>query len=230
MLDGPHREEDGAMTMDVDFTAQRVPGRGLDLYDLGLKRALDLALVALVAPFVAVVVALLALLVAADGGAPFYAQWRVGRSGRLFRMWKLRTMVVGADAALAAHLDADPAARAEWDAFQKLERDPRVTPLGRILRRLSLDELPQLWNVLTGDMSLVGPRPMMPSQRGDYPGRAYYALRPGLTGAWQVSARNESTFAERARFDGGYAAALSLWTDLAILAATVGVVLRATGR
>jgi lipopolysaccharide/colanic/teichoic acid biosynthesis glycosyltransferase len=138
-------------------------------------------------------------------------------------------MVPGAEARLAAHLAADPAARAEWDRSQKLREDPRVTPLGRLLRRSSLDELPQLWNVLAGDMSLVGPRPMMPCQQALYPGEAYYRLRPGLTGPWQVSDRHASAFADRARFDRDYEQALSLATDLRILAATLRAVLRGTG-
>ena len=198
-------------------------------YARGLKRVLDVALVLAAAPVVVPVVLILALLIACDGGAPVYAQDRVGRGGRRFRMWKLRTMVVGAEDRLAAHLAADPAARAEWDRTQKLRDDPRVTPAGRFLRRTSLDELPQLWNVLTGDMSLVGPRPMMPCQQALYPGEAYYRLRPGLTGPWQVSDRNATAFADRARFDRDYEAALSLTTDLRLLAATLRVVLRGTG-
>ena len=97
-------------------------------------------------------------------------------------------MVVDAERRLAEHLAGDPAARAEWDTTQKLKNDPRITPIGRLIRKSSLDELPQLWNVLRGDMSLVGPRPMMPDQTALYPGRAYYALRPGLTGFWQICA------------------------------------------
>ena len=128
-----------------------------------------------------------------------------------------------------ATLDQTLAARAEWDASQKLRDDPRITRVGRILRRTSLDELPQLWNVLRGDMSLVGPRPMMPSQRSLYPGRAYFALRPGLTGLWQVSKRNEASFAERASFDDDYYRRLSFALDARVLVATVRVVLRATG-
>ncbi|MCK0168703.1 sugar transferase [Jannaschia sp. S6380] len=204
-------------------------GRGVS-YRTHVKRAMDVVLVLAAAPFVLPLVLLLALLVSLDGGRPFYEQERLGLGGRRFRMWKLRSMVTDADAALAAHLAADPDARAEWDRDQKLRDDPRVTRLGRLIRRTSLDELPQLWNVLTGDMSLVGPRPMLPEQRALYPGHAYFRLRPGLTGAWQVSDRNRTTFAARAEFDRAYDIALSLTADLAIIAATVGVVLRATGR
>ena len=112
---------------------------------------------------------------------------------------------------------------------QKLKNDPRITPLGRFLRRTSLDELPQLWNVLMGDMSIVGPRPMMCNQRALYPGTEYYVMRPGITGFWQTSARNESSFHERAGFDQAYYRAVSLRTDLAIIWRTFSVVLRGTG-
>lgn len=198
-------------------------------YRGGLKRVLDVALVLLALPVVLPLVLLLALLAASDGHAPFYSQIRVGRGGRSFRIWKLRSMVPQADALLAAHLAADPAARAEWDRFQKLARDPRITRVGALLRKTSLDELPQLLNVLKGDMALVGPRPMLPGQQALYPGAAYYALRPGLTGAWQVSARHTSSFEDRAAYDADYARTLSLTEDLRIIAQTLAVVLAAKG-
>lgn len=204
-------------------------GRGLTPYRSAGKRALDVLLTLLAAPVLVSVVLLLALLVMTDGGRPFYRQLRVGRNGRVFSMWKLRSMIPNADAALAAHLAADPAARAEWDRTQKLKRDPRITRIGRLIRASSLDELPQFLNVLRGDMSLVGPRPMMPDQVDLYPGRAYFALRPGITGPWQVSARNATSFADRARFDDTYHRTLSLGTDLRLLVATVGVVVKGTG-
>jgi exopolysaccharide production protein ExoY len=203
------------------------PAHGI--YRAGLKQVLDIAVICLAAPIILLTVAILALCVAADGGNPFYSQDRVGRNRRVYRMWKLRTMVVDADEKLAAHLASDPVARLEWDTTQKLKCDPRITRFGRLLRKCSLDELPQLWNVLIGDMSLVGPRPMMTSQQDLYPGTAYYRLRPGITGPWQVSRRNESSFAERAHFDNDYDRTVSLATDLRLLGATVGVVLRATG-
>jgi exopolysaccharide production protein ExoY len=193
------------------------------------KRSFDIFLIVLAAPVVVPVVALLALLVVLGGGRPFYLQKRVGRNGRIYTMWKLRSMVVDADARLEGHLATDPEARREWDRDQKLKSDPRITGFGRFLRKSSLDELPQLWNVLRGEMSLVGPRPMMPSQIVIYPGADYYVLAPGITGMWQVSARNESCFADRARFDSQYHQALSLGTDLRLLGATVRVVLCGTG-
>ncbi|MFN3937275.1 MAG: sugar transferase [Gemmobacter sp.] len=193
------------------------------------KRAMDMALVLLSAPIVVPLVGALAVAVARDGGSPFFSQIRVGKDGRRFRMWKLRSMTVDAEARLADHLEADPVARQEWDETQKLRDDPRVTRVGRLLRRSSMDELPQLWNVLKGDMSLVGPRPMMPCQQSLYPCTAYYAIRPGITGYWQTSERNNSSFAARAQFDRAYERDLSLRTDLSLLWRTIGVVFRGTG-
>lgn len=193
------------------------------------KRVLDVTAIALAAPLVLPIIAVLAAAVALDGGKPFYTQVRIGRGGRRFWMLKLRSMVVDADSRMAEHLEKHPLAWAEWNSTQKLKDDPRITRFGRILRRSSLDELPQLWNVLIGDMSLVGPRPMMVSQQSLYPGTAYYELRPGITGYWQTSARNATTFEARADFDAAYAADLALATDMRVLVRTVGVVLKATG-
>jgi lipopolysaccharide/colanic/teichoic acid biosynthesis glycosyltransferase len=193
------------------------------------KRLLDSFVVLISAPFMLPIIGLLALLVAIEGGSPFYHQVRIGRKGRPYKMWKLRTMVIGADEKLDAYLAQNASAKLEWESTQKLKSDPRITRFGRMLRKTSLDELPQLWNVLKGDMSLVGPRPMMPFQQELYPGSAYYKLRPGITGPWQVTDRNTSTFAERARFDAGYDQNLSLKTDLRLLRATVRVVVKGTG-
>ncbi len=199
------------------------------LYRKIFKRFLDVAFVLLALPIVLPIVALLAVLVARDGGSPFYGQQRIGRDGRVFTMWKLRTMVPNAQSLLDDYLAHNTLARLEWEQTQKLKDDPRITPFGKILRKTSLDELPQLWNVIVGEMSLVGPRPMMPEQQKLYPGKAYFSLRPGLTGSWQVSERNASTFASRADFDTSYAEDLTFKTDVGILYATVGVVVRATG-
>lgn len=202
--------------------------RRISLYPL-VKRTIDLAAVIAASPLLLATVGGLALLVKLDGGPAFYAQKRLGLGGQTYTMWKLRSMVQDADAALAKLLESDAAARQEWDSTQKLRNDPRITPVGKFIRKYSLDELPQLWNVFVGDMSLVGPRPMFPEQRVLYPGSACFAFRPGLTGLWQVSERNKSTFAERASYDNEYARKVSLFTDIAILARTVGVVLRGTG-
>ena len=203
------------------------PRRGL--YRNAIKRGLDLTLILMAAPIVVPIVAGLAIAVARSGGRPFYTQMRVGKGGRIFRMWKLRSMVNDADARMEGYLEAHPEARLEWDQTQKLKNDPRITRFGALLRRSSLDELPQLWNVLTGEMSLVGPRPMMTSQQGIYPGLAYYALRPGITGAWQTSGRNKTTFEARAAFDADYEAGLTFAADARILLQTVAVVVRGTG-
>ncbi|MEM8633346.1 MAG: sugar transferase [Pseudomonadota bacterium] len=193
------------------------------------KRGLDVTLILLSLPVILPVILVLAAFVALNGGSPFYRQQRIGQNGRVFNMWKLRTMVCDADQVLEACLNDDPALRAEWDTKQKLLKDPRITPLGRLLRRSSIDELPQLFNVLLGDMSLVGPRPMMVGQRHMYHGQDYYELRPGITGFWQISDRNQTSFSDRAFYDARYNNQLSLRTDLAILLATVRTVLKGTG-
>lgn len=198
-------------------------------YRTWAKRAFDVAAIVLCLPLVLPLIALMAAAVAIRGGNPFYAQARVGKGGHIYTMWKLRTMVMDADAALKTHLANNPAARAEWAVTQKLKSDPRITTVGRILRKTSMDELPQLLNVLRGDMSLVGPRPMLPEQQAMYPGTAYYNLAPGITGLWQVSARNEAAFADRAHYDTAYDRSLSFMQDLRTLIATVRVVTRATG-
>ncbi|KQZ93860.1 sugar transferase [Mesorhizobium sp. Root157] len=195
----------------------------------GLKRGFDIAATVAVAPVALSLVGALAILVRLDGGRAFYSQPRIGRSGKTFRLWKLRTMVPGAEAKLEQHLKDNPTARIEWDANQKLRHDPRITTIGGFLRKYSLDELPQLLNVFLGQMSLVGPRPMCLDQRSQYPGTAYFELRPGLTGLWQISDRNNCTFTERAMHDTRYARIMSFQTDLQIMVRTVGVVFRGTG-
>lgn len=205
------------------------PQAGPTLYRDVFKRVFDVVLVVLAGLPALLIVGLFAVLIARDGHSPFYFQKRLGRSGRVFYIWKLRSMVPDADSRLQAYLALNSAARAEWDLTQKLRHDPRITALGRLIRKTSIDELPQLWNVLRGDMSLVGPRPMMPCQQELYPGTAYYALRPGITGYWQVSVRNESSFAQRAGFDTAYLNQLSLLNDLRVMVKTVRVVLRGTG-
>ena len=219
--------DDAGMDSEPDAAAE---GRAGGFYRDRAKRAIDVALVLASAPVTLPLIALMALLVALDGAAPFYRQSRIGRGGRAFGIWKMRTMVRDADAQLAAHLAAHPDAAREWRSTQKLKRDPRVTRMGRFLRKTSLDELPQFWNVLRGEMSLIGPRPMLVEQAELYPGRAYYALRPGITGNWQVSERNDTTFADRARYDEEYHDGLSLGADASIFLRTFAVVLLCTGR
>jgi lipopolysaccharide/colanic/teichoic acid biosynthesis glycosyltransferase len=194
------------------------------------KRALDIALVLLGLPLALPLTGLLALALWLEGGQPFYRQERIGRGGRRFSIIKLRTMVRDADQMLHGLLERDPALRREWMETQKLKNDPRITRVGALLRKTSLDELPQLWNVLKGEMSLVGPRPMLPEQMPLYGDPdPYLALRPGITGVWQVSARNEKSFAYRNEMDSVYHAGLRLGLDVAILWKTVGVMVRRTG-
>ncbi len=156
---------------------------------------------------------------------------RVGRSGRTFSCLKFRTMVRDADVVLARHLAEHPAARVEWESTRKLKDDPRITPFGHVLRKSSLDELPQLLNVLRGEMSLVGPRPIVPAEMKHYGANIalYQQVRPGLTGAWQVSGRSDVSYAQRVRLDCEYVHARSFGRDVVILALTIPAVLRAKG-
>ena len=198
-------------------------------YRKGAKRAFESFVIFAALPIVLPFVLLMALIIALDGANPFFAQKRVGKDNKGFRIWKLRTMVANAEEKLESYLQENPTARAEWNSTQKLKSDPRITPVGRLLRKTSMDELPQLYNVLNGTMSLIGPRPMMIDQAPLYRGRAYYRLRPGITGLWQISARNESEFTSRVRYDELYERSLSFRNDLGILVRTIKVVLRGTG-
>lgn len=206
-----------------------VPNTSKTIYRSFLKRAFDIVSIVLFLPIVGTIVLLMAALVSFDGHNPFYSQMRVGKNGRHFRLWKIRTMTPDADDVLESYLKANPEARVEWDKHQKLKDDPRITRIGRFLRKASLDELPQLFNVLQGSMSLVGPRPMMLDQEQFYYGSSYYRLSPGLTGFWQISDRNETSFVARVKYDDAYERDLSFKTDLKTLFRTVSVVLRGTG-
>jgi len=203
-------------------------------YGLWGKRAFDLFIVLAMVPIALPIIGLAWLLTVLDGGSGFFIQKRVGRDGQIFRCWKVRTMVRDADDLLAKLISEDGAIAGEWQRSQKLDCDPRVTPLGHILRKTSIDELPQLWNVLTGEMSLIGPRPFTPDQKPLYDrlptADAYYSLRPGISGLWQVDCRNHAGFEERARYDHAYAAGLSFWQDLRIIGRTIGAVCCATGK
>jgi exopolysaccharide production protein ExoY len=166
-----------------------------------------------------------------DGLPVFFGHYRVGLDGKLFRCLKFRTMYRESEQMLAKLLRDDPVARAEWQRDQKLTNDPRITPLGHFLRRTSLDELPQLFNVLRGDMSLVGPRPITVAELTRY-GRVrwhYLSVRPGMTGLWQVSGRNNTSYEERVALDQHYVEKRSLWMDVRILVKTIGVVVARDG-
>jgi undecaprenyl-phosphate galactose phosphotransferase len=161
-----------------------------------------------------------------DGGQVIFAHTRVGRHGRLFPCYKFRTMVANSAEVLAELLAKDPVARAEWERDRKLRCDPRITPLGRLLRKTSLDELPQLINVVRGEMSLVGPRPVVPDELELYgAARIYYLqVRPGLTGLWQISGRNDLDYERRVSLDAWYVRNWTLWYDILILVRTLLVV------
>jgi len=200
------------------------------VYRTGGKRMVETVLILFSLPFFLPMIALCVIALWLEGGNPFYRQDRLGCNGARFSILKLRTMVRDADQVLEAYLASDPEMRREWDEKQKLIKDPRVTPVGALLRSTSLDELPQLWNVLTGEMSLIGPRPMMPEQLTMYGNpKHYFALRPGITGLWQISARNENRFSFRNEVDATYNKSLSMRGDIAIIFKTVGVMLRRTG-
>jgi undecaprenyl-phosphate galactose phosphotransferase len=202
---------------------------------LALKRTIKLGLDFVVAGVVLVFLSPLLLAIAAyvkiDGGPALYGQTRIGRGGRHFRCWKFRTMVVDAEQQLKYLLASDAAAAAEWAATQKLTSDPRVTGVGSLLRRTSLDELPQLLNVLHGDMSLVGPRPIVDAEAVRYADdiATYCTVRPGVTGLWQVSGRSETTYARRVQLDVSYVNNWSLLRDLSILLRTIPAVLLRRG-
>lgn len=192
------------------------------------KRILDIVissclLVALIPLFILIAIAIKVT----DEGPVFFAHRRIGISGRYFKAWKFRTMVNNPEGILERYLLENPESRLEWERDQKLRRDPRVTSIGRFLRKASLDELPQLWNVLRNEMSLVGPRPIIQAEIERY-GAAfdfYKSVKGGLTGLWQVSGRNDTTYEERVRLDTMYARNWSVWLDLFILYRTIGVIL-----
>jgi Undecaprenyl-phosphate galactose phosphotransferase WbaP len=199
-----------------------------------IKRAVDVVVAAtgviLIAPFIPIVTLWIKL--ASPGGA-FFVQTREGEDGKPIHILKLRTMYLNAEEMLESHLDANPAARAEWERFFKLKDDPRVIPgIGALLRKTSLDELPQLWNILTGDMSLVGPRPF-PAYHNSQFHPEFRSLRtqvrPGLTGMWQVSARSDGDLGVQESLDSYYIRNWSLWLDLYLLIRTVRVVLNGQG-
>lgn len=205
--------------------------RALGNFRDAIKRAFDLigsiTLIFLAFPLLFVV----GLLVATDGGPVFYRHSRVGRGGQMFGCWKFRTMILDAEACLGEYLSYHPEAAREWEREQKLAFDPRITSVGRFLRQSSLDELPQLFNVLSGDMSLVGPRPVTQAEMKHYGSVAplYMSVRPGITGLWQVSGRNDVGYNERVALDKHYILNHHVLLDLFILYRTIGVVVSRRG-
>lgn len=203
-----------------------------NIYSTLGKRGLDIFLALVILPFVVPVILVLWCCVRLDGGPGLFGHTRVGQHGKKFRCWKLRSMVPDAERILGKHLLENPEAAAAWARDRKLPDDPRITRIGGFLRRTSLDELPQLWNVLCGDMSFVGPRPV-PADELSYYGKhayAYLALRPGITGIWQVCGRNDVKYSSRVLMDVIYLRKMALWFDMGLILRTTLVVVRPTGR
>ncbi|HHI70051.1 MAG TPA: sugar transferase [Rhodobacteraceae bacterium] len=196
------------------------------------KRLMDVLLSLVLLPAVLPLAILIGAILKIQGGPILYSQVRVGRDGLPFRLWKFRTMIADADAVLQKHLDRHPSAKQEWRDHRKLRNDPRVTRFGAFLRRCSLDELPQFWNIFLGEMSLVGPRPVSQNELEEKYRQyalSYMRCRPGLTGLWQVSGRNRLTYESRVQLDDYYARQQNALLDLWILWRTIGAVLRGTG-
>ena len=204
----------------------------LTLLQRSIKRSVDIVGALTFFLLLGPVYLAVALAVRISMGHPVHFwQTRMGEGGQRFRFYKFRSMVRNSENILDEYLSKNDVARTQWDTFQKLEKDPRITPLGHFIRKLSLDELPQFWNVLKGDMSLIGPRPCMERQRSLY-GKNwehYCAMRPGITGLWQVSGRNRLSYAQRVELDAQYVNNWSLWLDIKILAKTVTAVISGEG-
>jgi len=198
----------------------------------GIKRGVDLVLAALALLAALPVLAACAAAIRLTSKGPlFFLQYRLGQGGKAFSIVKFRTMMVNAEAALADHLAAHPEAKREWMTDHNLRVDPRITPVGRFMRKFSLDELPQLWSVVKGEMSLVGPRPIVSSEIPKY-GEGYVdycRVRPGLTGLWEVSGRNDTGYTQRVELDCHYVRRWSVTRDLEIIARTLPAVVRSAG-
>lgn len=227
----PWSAEGGAAALVAVPAGDQVTGAGSPACRFA-KRTFDVVVALLVLLVALPVMVVLALVIRRDGGPALFRHTRIGRHGRPIGVYKFRSMAPDAEAILAA--DPDLHARHNANGFKlPADEDPRITPLGRILRSSSLDELPQLLNVLSGEMSLVGPRPVVADELGEYELRggadAYLAVRPGMTGAWQVSGRSLVGYDERVALDAAYVRRLGLATDLRILCRTVNVVARRVG-
>jgi Undecaprenyl-phosphate galactose phosphotransferase WbaP len=197
-----------------------------------LKQFLDVTLILIVSSLMLPFLLLLLGLVFLDSsGKPFYSQIRIGYQGKRFKLIKFRTMVPDADNLLRAYLENHPELRDEWNATHKLKNDPRTTKFGQILRKLSLDEIPQIWNVLKGEMNIVGPRPIVDTEIQKYQDTftLYKQVKPGITGLWQVLGRNNTSYNERLRLDEYYVRNWSIWMDIYIIIRTAWVVIRRRG-
>ncbi|MBU2359078.1 MAG: sugar transferase [Alphaproteobacteria bacterium] len=219
-------------TSDVIDDRHVVAQNDTGLQGINTKRIFDIVLALTLLPVIAPIIVVIWALVRREGGPGFFGHVRIGSNGRAFKCWKIRTMLPDAQSRLQAHLAQNPEAAAEWARDHKLSDDPRITRLGRLLRRTSLDELPQIWNVLRGDMSFVGPRPIVRAELHKYAMHrgGYLRMKPGITGLWQVSGRNDISYDERVAMDMSYAKIQSFWLDLRIIALTAGAVLHLTGK
>jgi len=196
------------------------------------KRIFDIVMAAAAIALLSPLFAMLALMMKlSDRGPVFYAHRRIGQNGNVFYCLKFRTMVMNGDEVLARHFAENPKARAEWLTTRKLQHDPRITRIGQILRKLSLDELPQVFNILVGHMSVVGPRPVVKDELEMYGPAAdcYLRSRPGLTGLWQVSGRNDLSYGTRVAFDRYYVENWSFLSDIKIIVLTVPAILASRG-
>ncbi|OGO62024.1 MAG: hypothetical protein A2032_03835 [Chloroflexi bacterium RBG_19FT_COMBO_49_13] len=214
------------------FLGLEVRQRLISSFDQAIKRTIDVFLVIAASPILTALFLIVSILIHLDSKGPvIFRQKRVGKNGKEFTIFKFRTMVMKADKALNQCLEAHDSLKKEWDLAHKLKYDPRITHVGKFLRRFSLDELPQIFNVLKGDMSLVGPRPIVSEEiqlyKNDY--QFYARVKPGLTGLWQVSGRNDTTYEKRVALDVFYVRNWSIWIDIFILAKTVITVLIGKG-
>lgn len=219
------RDFDGVLGL---YTSQSL----LIPFNRKLKRAVEIALCVVGGALILPLIGVIAVLVKLDSpGKAFYGHHRLGRHGKPFTAWKFRSMVSNSKEVLDNLLASDPAIRAEWEANHKLQNDPRITRMGNFLRRTSLDELPQIWNVLKGEMSLIGPRPIVEAEVEKYGHqyRLFSSVKPGMSGLWQISGRSETSYEERVALDIFYIQSWSLWLDLHILFKTVGVVFGGKG-
>ena len=197
-----------------------------------MKRIFDIVATVCGGIFILPFMLIIAIIIYLDSGGPIiYKQKRVGRNGKEFNFYKFRSMVKNADTILEEYLNTHEDEKKEWQKNFKLKNDPRVTKIGKIIRKTSIDELPQLWNVLIGDMSLVGPRPLLPNEVERYSSyiEDYKLVLPGLTGVWQVSGRSDTTFEERVIMDSWYIHNWSVWIDIVYLLKTVLVVVKSKG-
>jgi len=196
------------------------------------KRLFDILFTITVLPIIVITIIFLAIIIKLDGGTIFFGHNRLGKDGKYFKCWKLRTMVQNAEEILQIELEKDPLTKEIWEKNYKLNNDPRITKIGKILRKLSLDELPQFWNVLVGEMSVVGPRPVTVKEIALYGKKieTIHMIRPGVTGLWQISGRNDTSYDERVKLDIKYAKNINFQNDIKIIINTIWIVFTGNGK